>query len=69
MYLFVCVGPFGISFETPGQVQPVLSFKEKARNLEDFISQETKDESLCHVFSLLLFLEGQWRQPSSLAED
>lgn len=66
MCLFVCVGPFGISFETPGQV----SFKEKARNLEDFISQETKDESLCHVFRcLLLFLEGQWRQPSSLAED
>lgn len=66
MCLFVCVGPFGIGFETPGQV----SFKEKARNLEDFISQETKDESLCHVFRcLLLFLEGQWRQPSSLAED
>lgn len=58
--------PLGISFETPGPVQPVLSFKEEADNFEDLISQGTKDKSLCQVVirCLMLSVVGCWRCPS-----
>ena len=60
--------PLGISFETPGPVQPVLSFKEEADNFEDLISQGTKDKSLCQVVirCLMLSVVGCWRRPSSV---
>lgn len=45
---------------TPGQAEPVRSFREKADHFEDFISQGTKDNGLCQavIRCLMLFVVG-----------